>query len=399
MSGFYSRGENFDRIFLTEHQIVDNFIGTRAFSWGSNALGILGDNTTVSKSSPVDLSGVGNNWRQLSGGNGVSAGVKTDGTLWTWGRATYGGLGNGSTTASRSSPATVSGGGTDWKEVSVSNSNGNSGACAAIKFDGKLFTWGLNSSGQLGDGSTTNRSSPVSITTLDNWLHVAFGDSHVVAVTAATQLYTWGSNSTGQLGNGTTASRSSPGSILGDNFGWSTIAAGGSTSAGIKTDGTLWTWGSNSVGMLGDGTTVNKSSPVSVAGGGTNWERIDIGSINTVAATKIDGTLWTWGNNDGGQLGSGGGATASRSSPGTVAGGGTNWKFVDIGSRTMAGVKYDGTLWTWGSNLRGSLGDGSTVSRSSPGTTVGGMREWQRVYCGSSNTAEDYVLALALVIR
>ena len=378
MSGFYYNGENFDRIFITEHQLVENFIGTRAFSWGAAAQGALGDNSTTSKSSPVDLSGGGNNWRQLSMGASAGAGVKLDGTLWTWGAGTYGVLGSGST-ASRSSPQTTTLAGTDWKEVSISKGSWgvNSGFfCAALKYDGSLYTWGNNAKGQLGTNTTTNRSSPVSTTTINSWNHIACGTDHCIAVTSAGQIYTWGTNSSGQLGNGTTASRSSPGTIAGDAFDWVKVAAGYGMSAAIKSDGSLWTWGSTGTfGALGDGSSIDRSSPGTVAGGGTTWERVSCGG-SSAAAVKIDGTLWTWGLNSSGQLGDG--STTSRSSPQTTAGGGTNWKNVDICTHGAA-VKTDGSLWTWGANSTGQLGDGSTTSRSSPGTVQGGVGEWQKV--------------------
>jgi hypothetical protein len=379
MSGFYSNGENFDRIFISEHQLLENFIGTRAFGWGAAAQGALGDNTTVSKSSPVDFSGKGNNWRQLSMGAVGGAGVKLDGTLWTWGGGTYGVLGSGLTTA-RSSPQTTTLAGADWKEVSISKGfqGLNTGCfCAAIKLDGTLYTWGLNTNGQLGSGTTTNRSSPVSITTMNNWNHLACGQNHTLAVTAAGELYTWGQGSSGVLGTGTTTNRSSPGTVAGGGNDWIKVSAGYGMSAAIKSDGTLWTWGSTgSFGALGDGSNIDRSSPGTVAGGGTTWEKVSCGG-NTTAAVKIDGTLWTWGLGSSGQLGTG--STVSRSSPGTVAGGGTNWKDIATSTTHMVAVKIDGSIWTWGANGTGQLGDGTTTSRSSPATVQGGVGEWQKV--------------------
>jgi len=403
MSGFYSNGENFDRIFINDHQIIENFIGTRAFAFGYNALGNLGDNSTTSRLSPVDLSGVGNNWRQLSGSATASAAVKMDGTLWTWGVATNGVLGNGSTIASRSSPQTTIVGGADWKEVSVSNYSGALTAgrfCAAIKLDGTLYTWGLNGQGQLGSGNSTNRSSPVSVTTITNWLHVACGYNHALAVTASGEIYSWGFNSSGQLGNGSTTLRTSPGTIVGDSYDWIKVAAGGDSSAAIKNEGSLWCWGVNTLGILGDGSTITKSSPVSVAGGGFNWEKVSMSGSSSghCVATKIDGTLWTWGSNSLGQLGAG--TTAdNRSSPGTVNGGGTNWKDCAAGGNHSAAIKADGTLWTWGGNAAGQLGDGATTaSRSSPATTTSnGVYEWQKVAAAGAATG-GYTLGSAVFI-
>ena len=196
------------------------------------------------------------------------------------------------------------------------------------------------------------------------------------------QLFTWGSNGGGRLGANlaTTVSRSSPGTTAGAGTNWKQVSSGGSHTAAVKTDGTLWTWGSNSSGTLGDGTTTNRSSPGTTAGGGTNWKQVS--SFDTlIAAIKTDNTLWTWSANAGGQLGTG--TTTNRSSPGTTAGGGSNWKQVSVGTNHMVAIKTDGTLWTWGQNNEGNLGDNTQTNRSSPGTTVGGGTNWKQALGGA----------------
>jgi alpha-tubulin suppressor-like RCC1 family protein len=415
MSGFYSNGENFDRIFFTEHQLVDRYIGNRAFGTGFNLLGALGDGTTVSKSVFVDISGIGSTWKQISSAlpaatGGYGAAVKTDGTLWTWGNGPTGQLGTGTTLTSRSSPNTTIVGGTDWNEVSASGSH-----VAAIKFDGSLWTWGNNTAGQLGTGTTTSRSSPNTVTgaVVGSWLHVASAaeataaSGFTVAVKTDGTLWTWGVNSNGQLGTGNTTDRSSPGTTIIGGYDWVKVAAGGQTCAAIKNDGTLWTWGRNQTviggftvgtGALGDGTTNNRSSPGTTVGGGTNWKQITVsgGSSAGMAAIKTDGTLWTWGININGNLGDG--TSTARSSPGTTVGGGTNWKQVSTTYSTTAAVKTDGSIWTWGLNGQGQLGDGTTASRSSPGTVLGGIAEWSQVSVGGyfdGTASRDNTLAIA----
>ena len=304
----------------------------------------------------------------------------SDGTLWTWGLNVSSQLGDGTAT-SKSSPVTTAGGGTNWKQVA-------SGAkhTAVIKTDGTLWTWGYNNFGGLGDGTATNRSSPV--TTAGggtNWKQVACGGDQTAAIKTDGTLWTWGFNEIGYLGDGTTTNRSSPVTTAGGGTNWKQVAGGYYHTAAIKTDGTLWIWGRNwPSGFLGDGTATDRSSPVTTAGGGTNWKQVACGLFHT-AAIKTDGTLWTWGSNSYGKLGDG--TTISRSSPVTTAGGGTNWKQVAGGYEYIAAIKTDGTLWTWGYNGYGQLGDGTTTSRSSPGTTAGGGTNWKQVACGENHTA------------
>jgi YD repeat-containing protein len=376
-----STGASLDEVFFTDTEIIDQYLGDRLWTWGDNIYGEQGTGNTTNRSSPGTTAGGGTNWKQVSCGDYLTAAVKTDGTLWTFGRNDDGQLGTGTTT-SRSSPGTTAGGATNWKQVSVGN-----GYAAAIKTDGTLWTWGYNGYGQLGTGTTTNRSSPG--TTAGggtNWKQVSVSTgSHTAAIKTDGTLWTWGVNVHGQLGDGTGGVdkpiRSSPGTTAGGGTNWKQVSVGTYASAAVKTDGTLWTWGYNTYGQLGDGTTTDRSSPVTTAGGGTNWKQVSMGYITRAAAVKTDGTLWTWGYNYYGDLGDG--TTVSRSSPGTTAGGGTNWKQVSMGTyASAAAIKTDGTLWTWGYNANGQLGTGTTTSRSSPGTTAGGGTNWKEVSMG-----------------
>jgi alpha-tubulin suppressor-like RCC1 family protein len=381
-SGFKYAEDEFDRVFMTDYEIVDRFVGNRLWTWGNNGEGNLGV-TLTSRLSPGTTAGGGVNWVQVSAGGATnvrySAAIKTDGTLWTWGGNVAGKLGDGTTT-SRSSPGTTAGGGTNWKQVACGYTN-----MAAVKTDGTLWTWGAATSGGLGDGTTTSRSSPG--TTAGggtNWKQVAAGSNIMGAVKTDGTLWTWGTGANGGLGDGTTTARSSPGTTAGGGTNWKQVAATVGRMAAIKTDGTLWTWGRNTRGQLGDGTTTSRSSPGTTAGGGATWKSVDTADASNdgqTVAIKMDGTLWTWGENIYGALGDG--TTTSRSSPGTTAGGGTNWKMVSCGYRNTAAVKLDGTLWTWGAAFNGALGDGTTTSRSSPGTTVSNSNQWKTVKPGN----------------
>jgi alpha-tubulin suppressor-like RCC1 family protein len=321
------------------------------WTWGSGANGKLGNAVTTNTSTPVTTFAGGTNWKQVScsGSNGQqhTAAIKTDGTLWTWGSGGSGQLGNGATT-NTSTPVTTFAGGTNWKQVSCGGSLGNHHT-AAIKTDGTLWTWGRGSSGQLGNAVTTNASTPV--TTFaggTNWKQVSCGGLAGFQYTAAIKtdgtLWTWGSGNAGRLGNGvTTGSVSTPVTTFAGGTNWKQVSAGGGHIAAIKTDGTLWTWGSGSAGQLGNASIANTSTPVTTSAGGTNWKQVSGGYSHT-SAIKTDGTLWTWGSGTTGRLGNAV-TTGTISTPVTTFAGGTNWKQVSAGvdhtSAVQAGTSAD----------------------------------------------------------
>jgi len=382
-----STGTDLSNVYVTKEYIMDWYPDLvpqlqtpQLWTWGLNIFGELGDNTTVNKSSPVTTVAGGTNWKQVAAAifrTQQTAAIKTDGTLWTWGHGSFGELGD-NTAVNKSSPVTTAGGGTNWKQVACGYWN-----AAAIKTDGTLWSWGYNGQGELGDNTVVTKSSPVQPTGGGtNWKQVACG-YHTAAIKTDGTLWSWGYNSNGQLGNNTVVSKSSPVTTVAGGTNWKQVACGYSHTAAIKTDGTLWTWGYNGYGQLGDNTTVDKSSPVTTVAGGTNWKQVSGGSFHT-AAIKTDGTLWTWGSNGIGALGNN--STVDISSPVTTAGGGTNWKQVSGGNYHTAAIKTDGTLWSWGYNSNGALGNNTTVDKSSPVTTVAGGTNWKQVAGGNSHT-------------
>jgi len=357
----------------------------KVFVFGYNNWGQLGLNDQTSRSSPVQLGSNGSTWSVFSANpsainNAHNAGVKQDGILWTWGNnASYGQLGLGDK-VNRSSPTQV-GSDTNWNKVNDGNAHK-----VAVKTDGTMWSWGNNTTGQLGQGPSNgsiyqlNCSSPVQVGALTNWSNVACGASHTLALKTNGTLWSFGYNSYGgALGLGDTANRYSPVQV-GAGTNWSKISAGAYHSAAIKSDGTLWLWGYNGYGNLGDGTTTNRSSPVQI-GSDTNWSLVSAGSYFTVAI-KTNGTLWSFGNNGSGQLGLG--DTTNRSSP-TQVGAGTNWSLVKTGTYHTVALKTDGTLWSFGYNNRGQLGLNDQTPRSSP-TQIGGYSDWSSVYVSSAST-------------
>jgi hypothetical protein len=438
---------------------ADYFRSGNLWNWGSNSYGQLGDNTAVSKSSPVQTIAWGSNWKQISSGYSHTAAIKTDGTLWTWGKNNYGQLGD-NTLVRKSSPVQTVAGGTNWKQVVAGSSN-----TLAIKTDGTLWTWGYNLSGVLGDNTTSSKSSPVqTIAGGTNWMQIAYSGSAAAIKTDGT-LWVWGGNDYAQLGDNTLVNKSSPVQTVAFGTNWKQVSGSARNMAAIKTDGTLWTWGfglngqlgmwddpyagtspvtvsgsktnfntfttSNttgvSVGMgvytstqpvtwstvsaistnvsitfngfdfsgnwtgtisLGVGATKggisSKSSPVQTVAFGTNWKQVSCGYLTTTAI-KQDGTLWVWGYNNYGGLGDN--TIVGKSSPIQTVAGGTNWKQVSASRYLTAAIKTDGTLWLWGRNAYNNIGDNTSIFRSSPVQTIAGGTNWKQVAGIYSSTA------------
>ena len=333
-----SSGTDLGNILITKEylmtvypQIANQLITPELWVWGRNSFGQLGDNTTTARSTPVTTFLGGTNWKQVACGGQHTAAIKTDGTLWTWGYNIFAQLGNNLPISLRVTPIQTSAGGTNWKQVSCGYRH-----TAAIKTDGTLWNWGYSASGQMGNGEAgTSRCTPIT-------------------------TFAGGIN-------------------------WKQVSCGYDYTAAIKTDGTLWTWGMGSSGRLGDNQDGYRLTPVTTFLGGTNWKQVSCGGYHTVAI-KTDGTLWTWGSNDFGQLGddtSGG----SKLTPVTTFLGGTNWKQVACGDANTVAIKTDGTLWTWGSNAYGRVGDNTIINRLTPVTTFTGGTNWKQVSCGWLHTA------------
>ena len=353
--------------------IVNQLNTPMLMGWGSNDSGRLGDNTTTAKSSPIQTIAYGANWKQISSGDGHTAAVKTDGTLWCWGYNYHGQLGD-NTTTSRSSPVQTVTFGTNWKQVACGQNH-----TAAVKTDGTLWSWGDNGLGQLGNNTTTKRSSPVQTVAFGtNWKLVACGTNHVAAIKTDGTLWSWGRNLLGNLGDNTTNSRSSPVQTVTFATNWKQVSCNASNTTAIKNDGTLWSWGDNGSGQLGDNTTTKRSSPVQTVAFGTSWKQVSFGTAFN-CAIKNDGTLWIWGGNSYGNIGDN--TVTSRSSPVQTISFGTNWKQVASGGSgfVTAAVKTDGTLWCWGYNAKGQIGDNTITTRSSPVQTVIGGNNWKFV--------------------
>lgn len=361
--------------YLREFDMIDQFVGNQLWVYGRNFNGMLGDNTIVSKSSPVQVVGSATNWVQTAVSPNGAAGIKTDGTLWTWGSNSNGIVGD-NTAVHRSSPVQTVAGGTDWKFVTMGWL-----FAVALKTNGSLWSWGQNDNGQLGRNDVTGRSSPIQEITNGDWHVAAAGNYHTSAIKSDGTLWLWGRNTNGALGDNSVTHRSSPVQTVSGGTDWKTVSNGGHHTLSIKTDNTLWVWGRAASGQLGTSDVTHRSSPVQTVAGGTNWKMIAAGAYNS-AAIKTDGTLWCWGAGGQGQMGDG--TQNGKSSPTQTIAGGTNWKVVAAGRYNIYGIKADGTLWGWGNNTFGQIGTNDITHRSSPVQNLMGGNNWKTMHYGPS---------------
>ena len=398
-------GGNFQISSGSSHTCVLKGDGT-VYCWGYNGIGQLGDNTTSQRLTPVQVVGVGGTGNLTgvsmiaAGGTGAasySCALKSDGTVFCWGYNGYGQLGNNST-ANGYAPVQVLGvGGTgNLNNITAITTNngylGSEGHACALKADGTVFCWGNNAKGQLGDGTTTQRLTPVQVVgvggtgNLIGVSAIAAGESFTCAIKSDGTVYCWGDNVYGELGINSSDSNNhtAPAQVVGvggtgNLTGVSAISANNGSVCTLKSDGSMYCWGYNDSGQLGDGTTARKNSPVQVKGVGGTGNLTSISSISaggySSCAVKSDGTAYCWGSNNNGQLGDN--TTTQRLTPVRVVGvGGTgNLTGVSLissgggqssnGGSTCA-AKSDGTMYCWGYNYNGQLGDNTTAQRNAP---------------------------------
>ena len=282
-----------------------------------------------------------------------TCGVTTGDAAYCWGNNSGGELGDG-TTIDRLTPVPVSGG-LDFVSVSA----GGSHMCG-VTTGGAAYCWGENAEGQLGDGSTTTRLSPVPVSGGMTFVAVSTGSHHTCGVTMGGTAHCWGRNSSGQLGDGTTTARLSPVPVSG-GLTFAAVSARFSYTCGLTTGGAAYCWGNNSGGQLGDGTTTIRLSPVPVSGGLT-FAMVSPGAAHTCGVTT-GGAAFCWGDNGDGGLGDG--TTMAKFSPMPVSGGLT-FAMVSAGAGYTCGITAGAAAYCWGGNSSGQLGDGTTTARLSP---------------------------------
>jgi alpha-tubulin suppressor-like RCC1 family protein len=361
-----------------------------AYAWGGNyfyyAGGMLGDDTTTNRSSPVTVVG-GLQWTSVSAGYTHTLAIANTGIAYAWGQNANKPLGDGTNTH-RSSPVTVLGGITTWSQVSAGAFHS-----LGVTSAGVAYAWGYNGYGILGDGTTVSKTSPVTVVGgITTWSQLSAGRGHSLGLTSAGIAYGWGKNYYGQLSDGTNTNRSSPVTVVGGITTWSKALAGGYFSLGLTSAGIAYGWGRGDDGRLGNNSTVNKSSPVTVVGDITTWSQLSpnmgVTAHHSLGLTSA-GIAYAWGSNPQGQLGDG--TTIGKSSPVTVVGGITNWSELSAGRNHSIGRTSAGIAYGWGDNAgqesaNAQLGDGTTTNRSSPVTVVGGITTWFQISAGGLHT-------------
>ncbi|BEP13497.1 hypothetical protein acdb102_18080 [Acidothermaceae bacterium B102] len=340
------------------------------WAWGRGDLGQLGNNTTTSSSVPVQVTGLTGITFIAAGGYSGYA-LKSDGTVWAWGSNALHQLGDG-TAVDRLTPVQVTG----LSAGTVSRIAGGGLGGYALKTDGTVWAWGSNVAGAIGDGTMTDRPAAVQVTGLSGVLGVWTGLNQAFALKAGGLVYGWGAGDEGELGNGASADSTVPTPVT--ISGAVALGAGVSMAYAVMSDHTVRSWGTNHTGELGDGTTVAESLPVTVTGL-TNVSALAAGGYDGYAL-KSDGTVWSWGYDLS--------AFRDRSVPAPVVGmGGVIAVEGDPGGG--AAVKADGTVWDWGKNVNGMLGHGLVIDVSDAPVQVSNLTNMVAV-------AGDYGTRLAL---
>ncbi|MFS4459537.1 RCC1 domain-containing protein [Bdellovibrio sp. HCB2-146] len=346
----------------------------KLYMWGQ---GVAGFNSSSSTTIPTPTKVTpSHKWKNVmlgtsSGANsGVAFGTDHKGQIFAWGNNINGQL--GPTAGSVSNP-TLFGTLINWQSISSYSTHS-----VGLKVDGSIWAWGNNTYGQFGTAVPTNSSSPIRIGTENTWVKAYAGLGATFALNNAGEVWATGSSTSGYLGAGQGSGNYPVLTKVPSVIPWSKISVAKDFVLGIKTDGTLWAWGSGGDGQLGNAQTLNVSTPIQI-GSLTTWSKV-FSSFGVSFAIRNDNTLWAWGYNGTGNLGIG--SIASKSSPVQVPG---SWSEIAPSEEHTIALRTDGTLWGWGRNDVFQLGVGNTINYSSPiqiGTSL-----WQSVMTTGTTSA------------
>lgn len=313
----------------------------------------------------------------LAAGQRHACALREQGDVVCWGRNSSGELGIGMVSTSAPLPLTVA------SLDGVSSISSRVGHTCAVLRDGDARCWGDNSRGQVGDGTTADRASPVSVALSSGVVAIGAGYLHTCAVMADATVRCWGEGSDGQLGNASRVDSSTPVPVSTLSSVRSVGAGAGHTCA-LRDDGTVWCWGSNMSGEIGHPSAESEFTPVRVSAL-SNVSELAVGAIHNCALVRTDGSVWCWGSNDSGQLGNGGGGVDVSSATPTMVAGLLGATSISTGWTHTCAVLSDGTVRCWGQNAAGGLGNGSTTSSPVP-VEVADLTDAVGVSCGDQFT-------------
>lgn len=313
----------------------------------------------------------------IAAGQFHACAVRSDKTMWCWGHNTSGQVGTGTSDPMFLRPAPA-GNGTDWVAVGA----GGSFTCA-LSGSQQISCWGTNGTGQLGDGTTSGKSSPTPLSGgISDWASFDVGTNHSCAIRQDGSVWCWGTNARGQIGDGTNNNATSP--VMADAGPWLSVSAGSEFTCAVKGDHTLWCWGLDTSRQLGDGKTTNSSVPVQEKTLATDWASVSAGSA-FACAVKLDGSRWCWGTNS---LGQGGDTTTTSITQPTMVDAETTWGSIAAGDFASCALRADGTLWCWGDGSNGQTGQPGAEGPLLAPAQVGTASDWtaiasgQRFACG-----------------
>ena len=341
--------------------------------WGYNAEGQLGDGTNTNRTTPVSVSGLSSGVVAISAGYSHTCALTSAGGVKCWGDNNVGQLGDGTNT-NKTTPVNVSG-----LSSGVTAISAGAGFTCALTSAEEEECWGYNGQGQLGDGTTTNKPTPVDVSDLFSVTAISAGGEHTCALIHERPfdgIKCWGNNGYGQLGDGTTTYKTTPVSVSGLGTGVTAISAGHAYTCALTYAGGVKCWGSNEYGLLGDGTGLESCgggvscsrTPVDVSGLSSGVTAISAGFYHTCALTSTGGVK-CWGDNGFGDLGDG--TFESKTTPVDVSGLSSGVTAISAGNYHTCALTSTGEVKCWGDNEYGQLGDGTTTSKTTPVDVIG----------------------------
>ena len=366
----------------------------RAWAWGFDPYNQLGTNRIYSYKTPVSITGAiktfckifaSTNFNSIFAGANRACALDKNGMIWSWGtNGENGGLGDNTNNNVAITPISVVGTLKTFCQISI----GVYGASSAVDKNGRAWCWGLNSIGQLGDGTLVSRLTPVSVIGPNRtFCQISTGVDHTAALDKNGMVWSWGGNRWGAIGNNTITCYCSPVAVGGATKTFCHISAGGRYTAAIDKYGKVWTWGNNYTSQLGDGTTVSKLTPINIAGATKTFCKISagigapasrFGAFSTALAIDKYGMIWGWGA--AGAIGDN--ASIQRSTPVSIVGTTKTFCQVSSGYGVSCAIDKNGRAWCWGNNTYGQLGDDSITCRLTPVSVAGAIKTFCQIAAG-----------------